>query len=92
MEEGEGLGSRLRRHACTYYRRAQFPRTRIGIVRKIRQLRRGFCTSVLFTLHSKSGVHAYYNLIFTVMLAEPQGNTQLATGVQGVHTVCFWKG
>ena len=41
-------------------------------------------------LHSKSGAHAYYNL--TVMLAEPQGNTQLATGVQGAHTLCFWKG
>ena len=42
--------------------------------------------------HSKSGAHAYYNLVFTVMLVETKGNTQLATGVQGVHTVCFWKG
>ena len=27
-----------------------------------------------------------YSLVFTVMLAEPQGNTQLAAGVQGAHT------
>ena len=36
-------------------------------------------------LRSKSGVHAYYNLVFTVMLAEQQGNTQLAIGVCKVH-------
>ena len=39
-----------------------------------------------FFIYSKSGPHTYYHLVFTVMLAEPQGNTQLAAGVQGAHS------
>ena len=37
------------------------------------------------------GLH-HSGLSPSVMLAEPQENTQLATGVQDARTVCFWKG
>ena len=34
-------------------------------------------------------MHAYYNLVITVMPAEPQGNTQLAAGVRKAYCVLY---